>query len=104
MDTGAVGPGREGALAEVTLDGVLGQVEVPLATPAEQVVGGDEDVAFAGVAAGPAACTIERLAGHGVGGGQKRPGQFRVQGNAAHGGLVDRGRLIVNLECRREQC
>jgi hypothetical protein len=53
---------REGALVEVTLDGLLRQIVAAEPPPADQIVRRDEDIAFAALATRAAARTVEGLA------------------------------------------
>ena len=85
VDAGAAFVHGEGALAEVPLVGVVGEVREALATPPHQVVGAQEDVALASVAAGAATGAVEGVAGDGVRGGFDRAGQLGIEGERRHG-------------------
>jgi hypothetical protein len=85
VDAGATFIHREGALTEVPLVGEVSEVREALATPAYQVIGAQEDVPLAGVAAGAAAGAVEGVAGDGVRGGVDRTGQLGIEGERRHG-------------------
>lgn len=59
---------RERTLVEVALDGRIDEIVASGAAPAEQVLGGDEDVALAALAARAATSTVEGLSRLGIDG------------------------------------
>jgi hypothetical protein len=104
IDTCALGRDGEGAGAEVALVGAVGEVVEALASPAEQIVLGEEDATGARVAAGAAAGAVEGLAGGRIDGRIEGLGQGGIEGETRHSGVVARGGGLVNVAGEADQC
>jgi hypothetical protein len=104
IDTGSLGRDGEGTGAKVALVGAIGEVVEALASPAEQVVLGEEDAARASVAAGPAAGAVEGLAGGRIDGRIEGLGQGGIEGETRHRRVVARGGGLVNVAGEADRC
>lgn len=84
MDAGAL-PRGERPFVEVTLHGRAHEVLPAEAAPANEVLRGDEDGAFAGLAAGAAAGAVQVFTGLRIDEGVRPPDEIGVEGRGGHG-------------------